>query len=71
MSEVTCHDCYVNPDVMVAGVQLCDLHAAAESLLAAAQAIVDVISLDGDWADRGGWRADLETAIASATGGTS
>ena len=71
MSEVTCHDCYVNPDVMVAGVQLCDLHAAAESLLAAAQAIVDVIFRNGDWADRGGWLADLETAIASATGGTS
>jgi hypothetical protein len=71
MSEVTCHDCYVNPDVMVAGVQLCDLHAAAESLLAAAKAIADVIFRNGDWADRGGWLADLETAIASATGGTS
>ena len=49
-------------------VQALRLADAAPDLLAAAKAIVEVINEGGEWADRGGWLANLEAAIAKATG---
>ena len=41
----------------------------APELLEAAEAIVLAINESGEWADRGGWLANLEAAIRKARGG--